>query len=1406
MLLLLVAVYVSMLALHAQPFIAQPYYSENKIRLYNKINPAASDPFYTIDVSADINTAWGFSTPSGLNSILIYNNKLFASFDFGWQGGVLIYNLSDVYPVRTAVAPTVISPGGASGTSSAGMTINPANGDLYIATFNANHDGGIYKATAASNYTSVSQFSSYSSDASVAGVCANLAFDANGYLWMSTFDVTTSSNAHFIICYKDLNNKANFYKITNTPTASYSAVDVNGTTHTNLHLLSSPEGISFDASGNLWIGNNNDDGSGDNVNPAGSGTLVKIKASRLATILAGVGSGTSYTIPAADATLHFIPNAKLGGLIFNGNNLYINDQGQNQGGDYTANGTVWKWDATTAFNASNFLGSGIKTTYPGNGLLAFTPIYYSKSSGSLSTLGTWGTKTDGTGTALSDFTTAIDVYQLANRASYPLAANLTAAGILNIPTSSQLQIGSNTLSVGAIAGTGTITGSSTSNLTIGGSNTYPSQVSFTTGTSLNNFTVNNTSAIATTSVGNASYLKVVGNHLTDHAGNTVQLRGVNIPAYHTGYVDDMIAVANAVKNNTKANAVRLNWFSQWYVNRYSSGQTYLTNSNLDLTLNAYISRGIVPILDLHDLTGGTDVTEFNSVATTFWTDPAIQLILKKYQKNLIINLANEWGAYGDGSTWLTTYSALITKLRADGINTPIVVDCPGYAIDYNTVLGIYSGTTTYGAQLIANDPLHNILLSVHGYWSVGNGNLAACSDYTTHVDNLANSGLPFILGEASNWTVHAAAGYQDIAVVGTPSFACNMANVNSDAVDYNAILNEAMVKGIGYFAWSWYQDGAPSTVRNVYNVNSGTSQNLDAAAGSWPADMLSSSKTYGLNNASVANIVNTVSTSPASFAGTNGVNIVGSLTVTNGTLNTNDNVVLKSTSITNTAMVGIVGGTINGNVTIERFIPGLNRSFRFLSPGVTTATSIKANWQEGQNNTSALYANNSNTIAGYGTHISGSTTGLNGFDATLSGNASMFTFANAAQNWTNISNTNSNILSAGSAYRILVRGSRAINLTTNNPVIDNTTLRTTGTLKTGTVIINSTGVGANVLATPLLSTTNGNYNFIGNPYWAPVDWTTVTKTNISSTYYVWDPTVAGTNNRGAYVSFNGITNNNLSSSVNKYIQPGQAFFVQTNGAAPSLSFAEANKAINTANLTNTFRTSEIYPKINVQLFISPNSTSADGTVLVFGNSFNKNVADEDANKLDNLDENIAVNNNNVLLSIDGRPLPTTTDTIHLKWWNLLSSAYTLQVKASNFEFLPGNIFLYDKYKNAYYDIDKQGSETNLSISITDAASKAEDRFAIVFSKPTISLTQNLKVSVSPNPVAEVLTVTYQSLNDKTETVLKMISSNGTVVKTMNLGKIHTGNETINMKALSRGAYTLVLVNDENVYTQQIIKQ
>ena len=349
----------------AQSFIAQPYYADGKVRFYAQatpINPATVA--YTLDLTAGMQAAWNV-TPNGSNGpngTLIQNNKLFVSFDLGLaQGGVLVYNMLDI-----AAAPTAIKPGGGNGYPVAGMCINPANNDLYMATFTVNGaGGGIYYSTTASNYTGATNLSNYN-DPTVDLYCANIHIDGSSNLWFTTWSGNANATEMFLVCYKGL-NKNNYYKIINTATKAYTATSTGGITKT-VHLLSAPEGIVRDASGNLWIGNNNDFNA---VNNASEGTLVKINNAWITTLLTQA-VGNSTTVPAASANVYYIPSGKLGGMARSGNTLYINDQGQAQGGSYLTNGTVWKYDVTTTFNTTNFKASGIRTTYPGNGLMTFS--------------------------------------------------------------------------------------------------------------------------------------------------------------------------------------------------------------------------------------------------------------------------------------------------------------------------------------------------------------------------------------------------------------------------------------------------------------------------------------------------------------------------------------------------------------------------------------------------------------------------------------------------------------------------------------------------------------------------------------------------------------------------------------------------------------------------------------------------------------------------------------------------------------------------------------------------------------------------------------------------------------------------------------------------------------------------
>jgi hypothetical protein len=224
----------------------------------------------------------------------------------------------------------------------------------------------------------------------------------------------------------------------------------------------------------------------------------------------------------------------------------------------------------------------------------------------------------------------------------------------------------------------------------------------------------------------------------------------------------------------------------------------------------------------------------------------------------------------------------------------------------------------------------------------------------------------------------------------------------------------------------------------------------------------------------------------------------------NGKINTNNLLTLRSTSA-KTARLAVVpnGASINGKVTVERYIQA-HRSWRLLTVPLqnTDAPTIKASWQE--NAASAA----ENPAPGFGTHITGATAPADGFDLNASRSASCKEYI--AGSWLGVANTDVQKLTDQPGYMLFVRGSRANQLAQGSAATaDNTILRASGNLHIGdiTIAVNASG-----------------YTLIGNPYASPIDFATLTRSaHIPNTFYVWDPLITDNKGLGGYVtvSYNG---------------------------------------------------------------------------------------------------------------------------------------------------------------------------------------------------------------------------------------------------------------------------------------------
>jgi len=521
-----------------------------------------------------------------------------------------------------------------------------------------------------------------------------------------------------------------------------------------------------------------------------------------------------------------------------------------------------------------------------------------------------------------------------------------------------------------------------------------------------------------------------------------------------------------------------------------------------------------------------------------------------------------------------------------------------------------------------------------------------------------------------------------------------------------------------------------------------------------------------------------------------------------GDITINGDLIFVSTSETQTGTLGPLqpSSTISGVATVERFIPA-KRAFRFLSSSVNTTNSIKTNWQEGVNNTTTILANNLNPHSGYGTHITGSTTGTNGFDATISGNPSMFTFNNSTQSWGAIANTDNNTLQSGAPYRVMIRGDRGINVNDNDATPTNTRLRMVGSLVSPATNVEFLN----------LNTTNTAFNLLGNPFQSSVDMTSVlaASTGVSiNQYYVWDPNI---NARGAYVTVDlpsGTNSSSGNSAANQYLQPNQAFFVTSNGdPSPSVVFSQSHKTSN--NLTEVFRNQNYQEDLtlSVQLYSNENTSPlyVDGFVTKFNSTYSNTINNQDSRKLGNLDENITLLNGSDYLSIEKRNLPTTGETLQFFSNSYRSTNYTFKINISEFENVEA--YLVDNFLQQETILNTGENNISFLIDETINASVSNDRFSIIFKEKTLTVSNEESIfSVYPNPIKEdYLNIASNQLKGS-EVNIKITSMFGQILLKENMTFSGSTLTLHNIYSLSSGVYILSLENDGKVYTKKIIKE
>jgi mannan endo-1,4-beta-mannosidase len=194
-----------------------------------------------------------------------------------------------------------------------------------------------------------------------------------------------------------------------------------------------------------------------------------------------------------------------------------------------------------------------------------------------------------------------------------------------------------------------------------------------------------------------------------------------------------------------------------------------------------VNAKIVPIAGVWYTAGtyaDTDVvtckedTAIFTTAVDQWVAQAATF--KPFEKNLLVNIANEWGP--STSAWRDAYITAVGRLRGAGYLSTLIVDAGGCGQDPTTIVN-------YAQAILDSDPQRNIVFDIHiyGQWSSGGGQ-SWQTDLAAGLDSLAGTGLPILVGEFGPGR----------SIGPSPT-----------TITPGQVITAAEARGMGWLAWAW---------------------------------------------------------------------------------------------------------------------------------------------------------------------------------------------------------------------------------------------------------------------------------------------------------------------------------------------------------------------------------------------------------------------------------------------------------------------------------------------------------------------------------------------------------------------------------------------------------------------------
>ncbi len=462
----------------------------------------------------------------------------------------------------------------------------------------------------------------------------------------------------------------------------------------------------------------------------------------------------------------------------------------------------------------------------------------------------------------------------------------------------------------------------------------------------------------------------------------------------------------------------------------------------------------------------------------------------------------------------------------------------------------------------------------------------------------------------------------------------------------------------------------------------------------------------------------------------------GSILTIAGTANFNGNNVIVRSNASGTGVIGQITGTLSNatNVTVERYFPvnatspRNGRAWRLVSIPVSGSGSLRDFFMASRagadlTGTNTEPANAGTPVVGHG-YPSASAATTAGFDwigvanqvsslRRYVGNSSGGTFNSA-----DVPSLSTTYSSAEQGYIVFARGPRNVQFTNGSttPMGAATTLRATGTLKTGNVTVS------------IAPASSSTYTLVGNPYVSVIDLAAVYNANsavIKNSFSVWDANLNGSFNQGGYrtVFYNGTKwTDNLGNDNARYIESGLAFFAQPQSSVVSptnITIAEAHKVTGNAGFM-PFDNIPLSTQGNLLVRLEMQNDDGsrgvvDGVSANFNDAYLEGLGDPlDIATMANVSNApMWLNQSGSRLAVEARPWPTTQSTLNIGMGSLQAVNYFIHFTPDQLN-TPGlSAYLKDNFLNTQTDIDLS-TASEYSFTRTSNTSLDSNRFQIVF--------------------------------------------------------------------------------------------